>query len=159
METDAGERRSTWRQEHGNVAVWNDDREMRKYEYDYESVDKRSGTGAEKDCIISNSFGHLLKSLLRRDRCHKQRDATIDHASEARLSDNNSPRDEAKWQEDHGRVAALFINSYGATIAANSRCGNAVTLAECVRSAVQSQCWQRACWPDLARRLVGKRLC
>ena len=69
--------------------------------------------------------------LLRRDRCHKEREATIDHASEARLGDDNSPRDEAKWQEDHGSVAAFFINSHGTTIGETSRCGNGVTIAEC----------------------------
>ena len=149
MEIDACEKRSTWRQYHGNIAVWNDDRdcEMRKYEYDYENVDKKSDTCAEqdciisnscglctgtvKDCIISNSFGPLLKSLLRRDRCHNEREATIDHASEARLGDDNSSRDEAKWQEDHGSVAALFINSHGTTSAETSRSGIGVTIAEC----------------------------
>ena len=45
--------------------TWNDDRDcaMKKYEYDFEKVDKKGDTCAEQDCIISNSCGLLLRKL------------------------------------------------------------------------------------------------
>ena len=52
VETDDGERRTTWRDDHGNVAVWRDDRgsTMWKYEheYDYENIGARSNACAEQ---------------------------------------------------------------------------------------------------------------
>ena len=53
--------RSTWREHHANVAVWNDDRggTMWRYEYEYaRNVDMRTVTGAD-----SNSCGYVVKSL------------------------------------------------------------------------------------------------
>ena len=47
MKTDEGERRSSWREHHGNVVVWRDDRGRKvwnhEYEYDY---DEEKGGGA-----------------------------------------------------------------------------------------------------------------
>ena len=84
---DDGERRSTWREYHGNVAVWKDDRGSTMWthdEYLHENVDTKSDTGAMKDCSISKSCGQMVKSWKWRDRCHHESEAKIDNESKVR---------------------------------------------------------------------------
>ena len=79
MESDDGERISTWREHHGNVAVWKDDRgsTLWKYDNNHENVDKRTVTGAES----SSSCGQLLKTLMWRDR-RRNENARLDGTSQ-----------------------------------------------------------------------------
>ena len=118
-----GERRSSWREHHGNVAVLKNvcGSTMCKYECEYgcENVDKKSDPGEEKDRSISSSRGQFFKS-----------------GSRARLC-GNGQREKAKWQAYRGSVDALSRNSHEDTGAEMSRCGNGVTAAR-VRSAVRT---------------------
>ena len=81
VETDDGERRSSWREYHGNVAVLKNvcGSTMCKYECEYgcENVDKKSDPGEEKDRSISSSRGQFFKSLMCRDRRYDESRALL----------------------------------------------------------------------------------
>ena len=80
----------------------------------------------------STGCGQLLEILKWRDRCHHESEATVDNKSTAWLGDGNSWRDKAKWQGYHASVAALCRNNHGDTTAEQSRCGNRVTVPDCL---------------------------
>ena len=122
METDDGERRSTWREYLDNVAAWKSVSISTMWNYLVRRRERRQ----------EDSCGQLLKSLQWRDRCHNESEVKIDNESEG-LALATSGSVTQRSGEDTTTVWLLSRerDNHGTTITEKSRCGDDATRAEC----------------------------